>query len=224
VRTLAIVPARGGSKRLKDKNLRVVGGVTLTRRALTTAAACAALDTVVLSTDDPRIAAEADGVERVTTLMRPPELATDDASAVDVVAHVLDVLGEPFDAVAVVQATSPLTEPADIAATLALLERTGARSAATVVRLDHAVQPQKLKRLEGDRLIPFLEPERAFAHGDLPELWVRNGSVYAAWVSTVRDGALITDDQVGLPMPRERSIDINDELDLAFAEFLLARR
>lgn len=227
MRVLGVVPARGGSKRLPGKNLKVVGGETLTRRALRTAAACSALDLVVLSTDDDAIAAEAGGVARVEVLRRPPALATDDAAAHAVVVHALDVLDAaghpPFDAVVVVQATSPLTRPSDVDRLVALLQETGAPSAATVVRLDHVVQPQKLKRLVGGRLVPYLEPERAHAHADLPELWVRNGSAYAAWVTTVREGALITDDQAGLPMPRERSIDINDELDLAFAEFLVAR-
>jgi CMP-N-acetylneuraminic acid synthetase len=227
VRTLGLVPARGGSKRLARKNLADLEGETLTRRTLTMARRCPDLALVALSTEDPEIAREAHAVDGVVVIERPAELATDDATAHAVVVHALAELrrrGEPpFDVVALIQVTSPFTEPADITATLRLLERTRAGSAATIVRLDHALQPQKLKLLCGHTLVSYLEEERAHAHQDLPELWIRNGSVYAAPLATIEAGRLMTQDQVGQPMPRERSLDINDQLDLEFARFLAAR-
>jgi CMP-N,N'-diacetyllegionaminic acid synthase len=226
MRVLGIVPARGGSRRMPGKNLAEVGGRTLVRRALDAAVGSGRLDPVVLSSDDPAILAEAAGLA-VRALPRPADLATDTALAIDVVRHVLEEVereaGERFDAVAVVQPTSPLTAPDDIAAAVDLLERTGAESAATVVKLDHAVHPLKLKRLEGDRLVTFLEDDAMRPEHELPELWVRNGAVYLTRRDVVDRGQLITPDCRAHVMPAERSVDVNEAIDLEFAEFLARR-
>jgi len=118
-----------------------------------------------------------------------------------------------------------MTLPEDVEATLALLRESGAESAATVMRVDHAFHPAKFKRLEGNRLVPYLEEEGGrFAAAELPEVFVRNGAVYAARRSLIDRGQVIGEDCRGHVMPRERSVDVNEEIDLAFAEFLLARR
>ena len=123
MRVLGLVPARGGSRRVTNKNLAVLEGKTLVRRALETALAAGCFSTVALSSEDPAILAEADGLP-VELLERPSELATDTALTFDVVLHALSTLdGSTFDAVAVVQCTSPFTEPEDLAGTVDLLER-----------------------------------------------------------------------------------------------------
>jgi CMP-N,N'-diacetyllegionaminic acid synthase len=129
----------------------------------------------------------------------------------------------PFDAVAIVQCTSPFTAPEDIAGAIALLERTGAESVVTVARTDAAHHPLKLKRLEGDRLLPYLEDDHLTPSHELEPLWARNGSVYAFRRDAVERG-LEADDVRGYEMPQERSFDIDTEEDLAFAEFLFERR
>jgi len=131
----------------------------------------------------------------------------------------------PVDAIAIVQPSSPLTLGADIDATVELLAVTGAESAVTVVKLDHAIHPAKLKRLDGDRLLPLIEDEGGrMASHELPPVYVRNGAVYATRRDVIERDAILGDDCRAHVMPRERSIDINDPLDLAFAEFLLTRQ
>jgi CMP-N-acetylneuraminic acid synthetase len=221
VRTLGLVPARAGSTRVPRKNLAVLGGKTLVRRALETAVAAGCFAVVALSSDDDEILAEADGLD-VVALRRPAELATATARAADVVRHALAALDDPatpFDAVAIVQATSPFTASEDVAATVELLERSGAGSAVSVVRVDAALHPAKLKRLEGDRLLPFLEDDRLTPSHELPPLWVRNGSIYA-FRRDVADHGLETDDVRGYEMPAERSFDIDTPRDLALARLL----
>jgi CMP-N,N'-diacetyllegionaminic acid synthase len=222
VRVLGLVPARGGSRRVKNKNLAVLEGRTLVRRALETSIAAGCFATVALSSEDPAILAEADGlpVERVE---RPSELATDTALSYDVVVHALRVLGD-FDAVAVVQCTSPFTAAEDLAGTVALLERTGADSAVSVSEVESGLHPWKLKRLEGDRLLPFLQDDDMKPSHELPPLWIRNGSIYVSRRSVIDGGRLVSDDVRGYPMPSERSLDIDTERDLEFARFLLERK
>ena len=224
MRVLGIVPARGGSSRVPRKNLARLGGRTLVRRALETALAAGSLDVVALSSEDDEILAEAEGLN-VVALRRPPELAADTARAAEFALHALKTLddeGSPFEAVAIVQCTSPFTAPEDVAGAVGLLERTGAESVVTVSRIEAAYHPAKLKVLDGDRLLPFLEDDRLTPSHELPPLWARNGSVYVFRRDVVERG-LEADDIRGYEMPPERSFDIDTARDLAIAEFLEAR-
>jgi CMP-N-acetylneuraminic acid synthetase len=179
---------------------------------------------VALSSEDDEILAEADGLD-VVAVRRPPELATDTARAAEFALHALKALddeGSPFEAVAIVQCTSPFTSPEDVAGAVGLLERTGAESVVTVSRIEAAHHPAKLKVLDGDRLLPFLEDDRLMPSHELPPLWARNGSVYVFRRDVVERG-LEADDVRGYEMPTERSFDIDTARDLAIAEFLEAR-
>ena len=227
MRVLGIVPARAGSKRLPGKNLQLLGGKTLVARAIDTALGASTVSAVAVSSDDPRVLAIARASGAIA-LERPSELATDTSPAVDYVRHAFDVLeaegGARFDAVAIVQPTSPFTSTADVDATVRLLETTGADSAASVMELDHAIHPFKLKRMDEEgRLLAYLQEEggRMAAH-EIPRLYVRNGSVYVTRRDVIEAGQIIGADCRGYVMPRTRSVDINDELDLRFAEFLCA--
>jgi CMP-N-acetylneuraminic acid synthetase len=225
LRVLALIPARGGSSRLPRKNLALLDGKTLTRRALETAVAARCFARVALSTDDSEIAAEAEGLE-IVVVRRPPHLATATASSYDVVMHALAELdpgGSRFDAIGLVQCTSPFTAPEDLAGAVALLQTSGADSVVTVARVDAALHPMKLKILEGDRLLPYIEDDRLAPSHELTPLWVRNGSMYLSHTRVLEGGDLIAGDVRGYVMPGERSYDIDTPDDLAFAEFLLAR-
>jgi len=218
VRVLGLIPARGGSERLPGKNLETIGSRSLVRIALDTALECRRLDAVALSSEDPGILAEAP--EGVITVERPPELATAAALAYDVVVHSLSALGD-FDAVALIQCTSPFTAPEDIDGTIELLERTGAGSAVSVMQVPSDINPYAMQRLEPEERLALLIGD----HGerparDLPRLYVRNGSVYVSRVATIERGTLLSDDVRGYVMPRERSLDVNEAQDLAFARFL----
>lgn len=227
MRALGIIPARAGSKRVPRKNLAPLGGKPLVAWAIELGRAVPGLARLVVSSDDDEVLALAAGYAADLPLRRPAELAGDTSPALDYVTHALaatEADGGHFDAVAILQPTSPLTLPSDVEATLLLLAGSGAESAVTVVKLDHAIQPVKLKVLDGDRLRPFFEEERGrMAEHELPALYVRNGAVYATRRDVLDGGRILGDDCRAHVMPRARSIDINDELDLRFAEFLLAR-
>jgi CMP-N,N'-diacetyllegionaminic acid synthase len=228
MRVLGLVPARGASRRLPRKNLARLEGRTLVRRALETALASEAFAAVALSSDDAEILAEAEGLDSVALIDRPPELATDTARAYDVVVHALRILesggSTPFEAVAVVQCTSPFTTPEDLAGAVRMLERTGARSVVSVAPLEPGIHPLKFKQMEGDRLLPYLEDDWMLPSHELPPLWVRNGSIYVTRREAIDAGELVGEDVLGFKMPPERSHDIDTPKDLALAELLLSRR
>jgi CMP-N,N'-diacetyllegionaminic acid synthase len=228
MRVLGLIPARAGSRRLRRKNLARLGGKTLVRRAMETALASEAFDAVALSSDDAEILAEANGLDSVALVRRPPELATDSARAYDVVIHALRTLESggytPFEAAAVVQCTSPFTAPEDLAGAVRMLDRTGATSVVSVAPLESGIHPLKFKRMEGDRLLPYLEDDRMLPSHELPPLWVRNGSIYVTRREAIDAGDLVAEDVLGFKMPPERSYDIDTPTDLALAELLLERR
>jgi CMP-N-acetylneuraminic acid synthetase len=225
---LGIIPARRGSKRLPRKNVRQLGGKPLVAWIIEAARAAKCLDRLVVSSDDPEVLEVASTYGRSVPLERPADLATDSSPAIDFVRHALECLpsgGQPFDAIAILQPTSPFTLSVDIDRTIELLERSGADSAVSVMRLDHAIHPAKLKTLSADRLLPYLEEERGrMAAHDLPDVYVRNCSVYVTRRGAIERGQVIGDDCRAYVMPRERSLDINDEQDFLFAEFLLSKQ
>jgi CMP-N-acetylneuraminic acid synthetase len=229
MRTLAIIPARGGSKRVPRKNLRLLGGKPLVARSIETAIASQRVTRVVVSSDDDEVLEIARRYDPSLALRRPAELSGDTSLAIDFVRHALTDLergGEgPFDVVAIIQPSSPLTEAEDVDGVLDLLAACGAESAVSVVELEHALHPAKFKIMQGDRLLPYLEEERSrMAAHELPRLFVRNCSVYASRRAVHDDGRILGEDCRGYVMPRERSIDVNDELDWEFATFLYERK
>lgn len=223
---LAIVPARAGSKRIPGKNMRALGGKPLAAWAIEAGLAARSVDRLVVSSDDPAVLELAASYHADLPLQRPVGFAGDDSPAIDYVRHALEVVESagdgPFDVVVILQPSSPFTAPADIDATVQLLLDTGADSAVTVVQVDHMFHPLKFKVMQGDRLSPFVEEERGrMAAHELPAVFVRNCAVYATRRGAIDRGEILGDDSRGYVMPRERSIDINDPLDLAFAAFLL---
>lgn len=226
---LGIIPARAGSKRLPRKNVLPLAGKPLVCWVIEAARAARSLDRLVVSSDDPEVLSLARGYDPSIPLQRPAELATDTAPAIDYVKHALGYLeqrGEgPFSVVVIMQPTSPLTQPEDIDATVQLLERSHADTAVSVFQPDQVIHPFKLKVMDGDRLLPYLREERGrMAAHELPRIYVRNGAVYATRRHVIDTGQIIGPDCRGYVMPRERSIDVNDELDYRFAEFLVERR
>lgn len=224
MRVLGIVPARGGSKRVPRKNVRPLGGKPLVAWAIEAGLGAETVDRVVVSSDDDEVLEIAAEYGKGVPLRRPNALARDVSPAIEYLRHaleVMDVEGETFDAVAILQPSSPLTTSADVDATLRLLQSSGADSAVTVVELDHAIHPAKLKTLEGDRLHPYLmdEGDPKAAH-ELPALFVRNGAVYASRRTVIEAGRVLGDDCRAHVMPADRSVDINEERDLTYAQFL----
>jgi len=226
LRVLAVVPARGGSKGVPRKNLRLVRGVSLVGRAARTLAELDFVDRSVCSTDDPEIAAEAERHGLLVPALRPAELATDTASSVDVWRHAWIEQahrdGVIYDVSLLVQPTSPLRRPADLRATLASLVERGAKAAATVSRTPGDYTPHKTLTVGPDGRIGFYLPDgaRYARRQDIPPYYHRNGVCYAARRETVIErGTIIEDDCVAVIIDRPL-VNIDDANDLIIAEYL----
>lgn len=226
-RILAIIPARAGSKRVPDKNIRPFAGSSLTQIAMDQALQSKLITDIVLSSDSDQILNLATATTRVVPIKRPAEFAGDVSPAIDYVRHALQVMenaNNPFQLVVILQPSSPLRTALDIDNTIDLLwQHPEADSAVSVVPVAHMIHPLKLKVMQGKWLHPFLEDEDGrFSADKLPRVFVRNCAVYATWRRglEVRPN-VIGNKSLGYIMSPETSVDINEFIDFEFAEFLM---
>lgn len=220
---LGIIPARGGSKRVPGKNKKKLAGKELLKYVIEAALESNLIDTVVVSSDDKDILAIAQNCDNIIALNRPANISGDKAPAITYVQHTIEELKGRFSHTVIIQPSSPFTTGQDIDNTIRLLlENDKADSSVSVMKLDHAIHPVKLKVKEEGVLLPYVEEEsgRMAAH-ELPELYVRNCSVYVSTIESINRGKIIGDCCLGYEMPRERSLDINDPIDFMFAEFMI---
>lgn len=228
MKILGIIPAREGSKRVPQKNFRPFANTTLVDLAIQQGLKSKKITHLAVSSDSIEVLNIARKYDHVYCIERPIELATDEAPAIDYVRHTLKTLEdeEKYDLVVILQPSSPLRSEEDIDQTIELLKKhPEADSSVSVVLVDHMIHPYKLKRLEKDILLPFIEDEAGrFAAHELPDVYVRNCAVYVTWrknLETRRD--VIGQKSVGYVMPADKSVDINTQLDFDFAEFLYTK-
>jgi CMP-N,N'-diacetyllegionaminic acid synthase len=216
-----IIPARGGSKGLPRKNLRLLNGLPLIAYTIRAALEARFLDVVVVTTEDEEIAAVAE-THGARVIRRPHSLATDAVQNTAVVRHALGLLGEDVTHVVLLQPTSPLRRSADIDHCVELLLKSAASSVMSVTPVDH--HPGKALRIgEGGEAIPFTNAsDMESRRQDLPRVYRQNGAVYAIGRDdfVTRDRFILSPCLVHM-MPAETSIDIDSEFDLVFAELLL---
>ncbi|WP_374655563.1 cytidylyltransferase domain-containing protein [Dongia sp.] len=222
---LAVVPARGGSKGIPRKNLCKVAGKSLVERAALVARALTWLDASVLSTDDPEIAAEGRRCGLAVPFLRPAEYASDQATGVAAWRHAWleseASFGRRFDCSVLLQPTTPLRRPEDVARTLDAMMQGRHLAAATVSPVPGHFAPQKILRLR-DGLLEFLHSDGA-RHSNrqsIPTYYSRNGLCYAAMREAVVDRMeIVESDCVGV-VTEGHVANIDEPIDLAFAEFL----
>ena len=226
-RILGLIPARGGSKSLPGKNVLDLSGRPLIAWTIAAALDSDVLDTVVVPTDDLTIAAAAIDAGADVPFMRPSPLACDDVSMVDTVLHAVDSLaGEDrvYDAVMVLQATSPLRSAQDLRDAENLFDPAGdVDSVVSVVQTAHS--PLWANTLPEDRrMCDFMRPEvLGKRRQDLPTYYRLNGAIYLITVEALRrQRAFIGQHTVALVMPADRSVDIDTIIDFEVARALVA--
>src|SRR5687768_1360077 len=156
---VAIIPARGNSKGLPGKNIRMLCGKPLIAWSIEVALQSSFVDTVITSTDSQAIADIAKQAGATVPFLRPARLATDEAATIDVVDHVLEscraTTGEPFDYVVLLEPTSPLREGDDVDVMLRKLHDHAASFDSIVSVGEVGEHPSIMKRLVGDSMEPF---------------------------------------------------------------------
>lgn len=227
-RTLCVIPARGGSKRVERKNVRDLRGKPLIAYTIEAGLDSGVVDEVVVSTEDEEIATVAREYGATVPFTRPAELATDTAQVVDVCEHAVDYYesaGEPYDVLVVLLPTTPLRTSWDLRAAY---ERFGGHEDAEFLMCvtDYSYSPFEALRFRGDWLERFWNRNEYYElrSQDKPDVVVDNGAAYIMDVDAFRrEGIFYGERLVGHWMPPERSVDVDEEFDLMLAEFLLER-
>ncbi len=225
MKILALITARGGSKRVKGKNIRPLGGKPLIAWSIDVAKGIPELCDILVSTDDPAIAEVARNAGARVPWLRPPELATDTASSVDVALHALDWYenghGE-IDGVLLLQPTSPLRSRNTV---LRGIELFRAHKDRPVIGISPAAShPMWCFRVDEKTMHPFISGENLELRSqDLPPAYVVNGALYLVAPNHLRALKSFLGNNM-LPLvidaPQE-SIDIDTEWDWLTAEAAL---
>ncbi|MBA4400087.1 MAG: cytidylyltransferase, partial [Anaerolinea sp.] len=230
-KVLAVIPARGGSKGVPRKNIRMVGGKPLIAYTIDAALAVKnRLHRLIVSTDDAEIAAMAQDYGAEVPFMRPVDLGGDKVPMVPVLKHAIQTIEEldgiKLEWVLLLQPTCPFRAPEDILAALELAAAGGCDSVISVVRV-LAHHPILMKKIENDRLLPFMieEIEGTRRQDYNPPAYMRNGSIYL----TRRDNLMNNNSIWGKVirpyiMPEERSVNVDSEMDMKLVEFMLQDR
>lgn len=222
---IAIIPARGGSKGLPGKNIRPLNGKPLIAYAVEAALRSNHVDRVIISTDDEEIARVAVQYGAELPFMRPAELASDTALAVDNYIYTIGKLeqesGSIIDAFVVLQPTSPLRIAEDIDGAVELFEKKNADSVISYTQEAHPISWHKYLDEEG-RFIDILNAN-INNRQDNRVSYYPNGAVYVFRTSMIRERKYYTDSSYAYIMPRIRSVDIDFIEDFEYAEFLLRR-
>jgi len=228
----AIIPARGGSKGVPGKNVKVFGDKPLIAHTILEAKNTGLIERVIVNTDDPEITrvAREYGAE---VFDRPPELAQDLTEDLPVFIHHLGVLqknGELPDMIVDLRATAPLRRASRITEGIELLTKLGKGKVDSVRAVSKASKhPYKMWRLEGQYIEPFLsesvtrmkEPYNA-PRQILPAVYQNNGCMNAFWPETVLEKRSMTGERIaGYVMEEWESVNIDTPIDFLVAEALL---
>lgn len=219
---LAIIPARGGSKGVPRKNIREVAGKPLIAWTIEEAKKSKYIDRLVLSSDDAEIIAVAREWGCDVPFVRPAELSQDDTPGIEPVLHAIQSL-PGYNYVVLLQPTSPLRTCYDIDACIEICAKTRASACVSVTEPDKS--PYWMFKLDAaGKLHPMIESTgMALRRQDLSKVYVLNGAVYVADCSMLLvSHVLASEGAEAYIMPKERSIDIDTETDLALATIILS--
>jgi CMP-N,N'-diacetyllegionaminic acid synthase len=219
---LAVIPARGGSKGIPHKNIFPLAGKPLIAWTIEAAKQSRFIDRLILSSEDNEVIRIARQWGCEVPFTRPVQLAQDETPGMEPVFHALEQC-PGFDRIVLLQPTSPCRIGLDIDNCLEEMHAHQARAAVSVS--ESRCHPAWTYRVETNgRMQPFLE-SAATRRQDLQPAYCLNGAVYVAaceWL--IKNRSFIGDGTVAYEMPKERSVDIDDMLDIAIAGILLAQR
>lgn len=219
---LAVIPARGGSKGVPKKNIKILVDKPLIAYTINAAKGSRYINKIIVSTDDAEIK-EVSKQYDAEVIDRPKELAGDFSPSIDVVLHVLKNIGNiKPDLVILLQPTSPLRTSEDIDNAIELF--LNSKDALSLISITNYEKPPFWALKLKDNLISPMFGEKYFKmmRQELPEAYKPNGAIFIARPETLlKYKTYYTQKTLGYIMPYERSIDIDTEFDFKLAEFLI---
>ncbi len=220
-KVLAIIPARGGSKGVPDKNIKPAGGKPLIAWIIEAAKKSKHIDRLILSSDDEKIINVAKSFGCESPFIRPAKLAQDTSSASDVVLHALGEI-PGYDYVMLLQPTSPLTLTKDIDGGIEFCINSNAKSTISVTEPDKSPywmfslgKKNKLSPVLGKK---YLNKPRQ----KLPRIYIPTGAIYIAEIGWfLKNRSFYSDSTTGYTIPKKRSLDIDSNFDFKLFETVI---
>lgn len=224
-RILCLIPVRGGSKGIPRKNLaELTDGVSLLEWTIRQALETYPRRDIFVSSDDVEMLAIASAAS-VNAVSRPPELAGDSsttASVVDHLLHSVDRTGDEFDAIAILQVTSPLRTTGDIRRSMDMIA-SGRYDSVVGAFEERDCHPAKMYYVESGSAVPVAPVHESRRRQDLPKVFRRNGAIFVVTMDYYRRTGKLWGGRTGLvEMPRERSVDVDAPADLEAARRYLS--
>ncbi|KYH35144.1 CMP-N,N'-diacetyllegionaminic acid synthase [Clostridium tepidiprofundi DSM 19306] len=226
-RIIAIIPARGGSKGIPNKNIIDLCGKPLIAYSVEEAKKSKYIDRVIVSTDSLKIKEVSLNYGAEVPFIRSEELSSDSAKSIDVVIDCLQRLEDTYDLydyVVLLQPTSPLRMCEDIDSAI---ERIVEFKSKSLVSMCEAYQnPILMRTIEKDRMFKIVDCNKSnLRRQELPKFYIFNGAIYISSVEMIySERAFVNDDTIPFIMDKERSIDIDEPKDIVLAEYFLKRR
>jgi len=225
-KSLALIPARSGSKGIPKKNLVELGGHPLIAWSIMAARKVSCFDSIIVSTDDKDIATISRQYGAEVPFLRPSELARDNSLQVDTIKHSLEFLqsyGQVFDCVMLLQPTFPFRNPIDCEEAINLYYQVNCSTVVSVTDYSQVHSSNLyLGSLDALQSLEFESNFQGTLRQNLPKYWWRNGGIYAlAPERIIKDRSLYSKTIYGYEIPRWQSHNIDSALDLVDARFAL---
>lgn len=221
-RVLALLPARGGSKGIKNKNIIDLCGKPLIAYTIAAAKESRYIDSVIVSTDSKKIAEIAVSCGASIPFLRPSALALDTSTTIEAVCHAIKTLaesGDRYDVLILLQPTSPLRTREDIDGALEKFDKERLPLASVSKAKD---SPILLRKLMGEiQMKPLLGLPSTVRRQDMPPVYRVNGSIYINAVSSLDENTSFNDNVCPYVMDESHSVDIDDYLDLEIAKYYI---
>lgn len=220
-KVLAVIPARGGSKGIPNKNIININNKPLINFSIETALKSKFIDDLVVSTDSIKIAKIAEKAGAKVPFLRPKKLATDKAISLPVILHALEFMeisnSINYDIIIMLQPTTPLRETNDIDQCLSILMDKNVDSVISVVNVG-GYHPLRMKRIVGENLVNYIDQgfEDMRPRQELPDVYIRNGAIYVATRKTIlEDKSFSGNNTFPYVMSSEKSINLDTDDDLS---------
>jgi len=228
---VALIPARSGSQRVVDKNIRALGGHPTIAYTIAAARESGVFDAVIVSTDSERYAAIARHYGAEVPLLRPDDIATATSPDIDWVRHILGSLaseGRGFDAFSILRPTSPFRLPETIRRAWSEFQaEEGVDSLRAVEKVSQ--HPGKMWVVRGRRMAPLMpltppeQPWHSTQMAALPEVYVQNASLEIAWTRVADAGTIAGEVVMPFVTLGTEGLDVNTEYDFWYCEQLAER-
>ena len=224
LKILALIPARGGSKGIKDKNITLLNDLPLIKYSIDAALKSNYIDDVVVTTDSEKIANVALASGAQVPFLRPKNLAEDYSTTVDAVIHAIETLrtmSRTYDVLVLLQPTQPLRTAVDIDFSLEKFIEQGRRALVSVCEVDD--HPLLIRSIdESGKLNKLLNVSSTCRRQDMPKYYRVNGCIYINNISEINKETSFNDNPVPFIMSKSHSVDIDEESDLYQAEYYLS--